>query len=1106
MRLRLLLLPALSGFLCLPATGADWIPLRKGAPPGAPSSVRVLSCSTKSILVEVTVPGFWAEKTAFGRRIRLPGGLPTMDEGRPELSFLDCALALPAPAEPRIELRSVTWVLPRALKVRMAPRAELEGRHFDPPPPSAPGEAYPPAQAETAYTGLWRTMPLAILRLHPFKTRGDGTLLGVAARMIVEVVPAHAPAAWPPLAIPEEFLPLAESMAANFSFLPSTTTPPLEPTASGTEYLVISPPALASGVTSLVDWRKRQGYRTEVVTTTSANPAVIKGLIQARYAGGNLKYVVLVGDYAQIPWYVWSNVRSDMWYACLTGGSTPDLIPDVGLGRLSGTTPALIAHQAAKILKYEKNPPPGNWYTRTLLAAHRQGAPGKYVGCSEQIARGALASGGWTILKQYGNRTSVSNKTVSDSINAGVGLVNYRGRGGIPWEWPNGWNTHSGGYSVSLVTALHNGDMTPMVFNIGCSLGKFQVSCLQEAWLQANDAAVASLAPTQASYTAPNDEFDKELYRVIFQYKLTDIYHFWYKGVVKLLSMGTYGKMNAMMYWWAGDGRTSLWSRAPSKLSVIRPSYTYVGARTVSVTVKDGSSPVRFARVCLYKGSEVFAVGFTGSTGQVDLQVTPTTPGSMLLTVTARDRRPFLGSIQVFNPPPWVHSLFLSALNIKSGTHYKGQIWETVGDSLASRRVTLPSLFDTKGIEALIVTSTSSSSGAIGGYLSTIEANKNAGHVYSFTIKNHAMTSWKKLDTTPFAGGNLAQLHLFKGRIYTVHRDSAGKGAIISSVPTGGGPARLETDLAKNTGFQGIGNAMAGMGADLFVATTNPAPGGREQIWRWNATTGKAVKLGVVPKTLSTRSCFNPVNMQISADGHLVLIGGFGDLAWIRPGDGRLYKHRHTGHWIDSLKRYSINPLESGCQCDRQTFDWWLGTNDGSLDVLSGAHGADQVKQLDPSASGRVTAVAFIPGAAGDAHCFGDGGRGTGGYFPVEVYMGAPHVHMKWRIGLYGAPGGTAAILGFGASRTQWGPLPLPFDLGPFGAAGNRLRSSFDVTLGFLTQGRGAGKGRVKVPVGIPDDPNLVGSSFFTQWIVLDNGANTLGITVSNAYEAKILP
>lgn len=643
---RIALLALLLALVALPVAADDWVALVSGAKPGTPPAVRALSGTERSTVLEIAVPGFWAEKTAQGWRFKLPDGLVSMTEGRPELPFVGCTVALPAAGTPALVLRSANFTLPGKYRVRMAPRPEFEGENHVPPQPAAPGITFPEAQALVAHSGLWREMPVASLQIYPFRTLGDGTLVGAASRLVVEVVHAGAPTAWAPVTLAEEFRATAEATVANFRFVPTMVEPENNLDAPAIEYLVVANTPLASGVTALLDWRKRQGYVTELVTTTSTSQTTIKNLILTRYNQGKLKFVVLVGDYAQIPYYSWSSTYSDMWYACLTGGSSPDLYPDVGLGRLSGTSTSVISHQVQKILKYEQNPPAGTWFTKTILTAHREQAPGKYVGCKMAIASGCLSSSAWTTYTQYGHQSGVTNDSVSGYINYGVGLVNYRGHGSTT-GWANGWCSQSGEYNISRVNALTNGDMTPIVLNINCLNGNFKSSCLQEAWLQAKDGAVASLGATMASYTTPNHDYDKTLYSAIFCDGLTNIYAFYYKAIQKIISMGSSGQTNARMYWWGGDACTNLWGRVPYTMAVSHSATINTGSQNVQVTVKRGSVAVNGAKVCLYKGTEVFAVGNTNSSGVATLSVNPTSTGTMMVTVTAKDYRPYMGNIAV---------------------------------------------------------------------------------------------------------------------------------------------------------------------------------------------------------------------------------------------------------------------------------------------------------------------------------------------------------------------------------------------------------------------------------------------------------------------------
>ena len=632
--------------VALPAAAQDWVALTQGAKPDTPPTVSTISSDLHSTVLEINVPGFWAEDTPHGWQLRLPKGMFSMIEGRPELPFVGCTVAMPVAGTPTLVLKSASFTLPEKYKVRMATRPALEGENFVPPKPAAIGVSFPEAQAFVTHSGHWRDLPVASLQIYPFRANGDGTLTGVASRMVVEVINAGTPRTWEPVVMADEFRTLAEETVVNFKLVPTMPEPQGSMDAPAIEYLVVANTSLASGVTNLLNWRKRQGYETELVTTTSTSATTIKNLILTRYNQGKLKFVVLVGDYAQIPYYSFSGTKSDMWYACLTGGSSPDLYPDVGLGRLSGTSTTTISHQVAKILKYEQNPPSGTWYTKTILAAHKEQYATKYVKCKKDIAAGCLSTSGWTIITQYGNESGVTNDSVSNYINAGVGLVNYRGHGSTT-GWASGWCQQSGEYNIARVNALTNGDMTPIVFNIACYNGKFNSSCLQEAWLQASDAAVASLGAIEPSYTTPNHTYDKTLYSAIFCDGLTNIYAFYYKATQAIIAMGSSGQRNAKMYWWAGDAATNLWGRVPYTMTVSHPSSINTGSQTVQVTVKRGSLAVSGAKVCLYKGSEVFAVGNTNASGIASLSVNPTTTGTMLVTVTAKDYRPYQGSITV---------------------------------------------------------------------------------------------------------------------------------------------------------------------------------------------------------------------------------------------------------------------------------------------------------------------------------------------------------------------------------------------------------------------------------------------------------------------------
>jgi hypothetical protein len=86
-----------------------------------------------------------------------------------------------------------------------------------------------------------------------------------------------------------------------------------------------------------------------------------------------------------------------------------------------------------------------------------------------------------------------------------------------------------------------------------------------------------------------------------------------------------------------------------------------------------------------------------------------------------------------------------------------------------------------------------------------------------------------------------------------------------------------------------------------------------------------------------------------------------------------------------------------------------------------------------------------------------------------------------------------------GDSRTAWGNLSLPLDLGLIGMPTCTLYANPLLVFPLPNVG-----GRATWPVSVPYDPSYVGLSLFAQGGVTSPGANALGVVVSNAGELKL--
>nr|HMQ23604.1 hypothetical protein [Planctomycetota bacterium] len=106
---------------------------------------------------------------------------------------------------------------------------------------------------------------------------------------------------------------------------------------------------------------------------------------------------------------------------------------------------------------------------------------------------------------------------------------------------------------------------------------------------------------------------------------------------------------------------------------------------------------------------------------------------------------------------------------------------------------------------------------------------------------------------------------------------------------------------------------------------------------------------------------------------------------------------------------------------------------------------------------------------------------------------GVPTINSSFNLNLSNAGASKIGILWLGGTQ-------LNASLGAI-APGCTLYSSLDILLGaVVSNASGAGT----IAFGLPNNLSLVGLTFYNQYIVLDSGANTLGITFSNGGAGKI--
>ncbi|MEO0081739.1 MAG: C25 family cysteine peptidase [candidate division WOR-3 bacterium] len=641
---------------------AGWLPVTSQRP--AQPTVRIITQGSSATVIDITVPGLETETETVGNEeftiLRLPGEPAlTADIGQPQLPRIIRNLAIPDNAQLQVEVleaecRTITGILVYPVQKPLTDMDEFQftiDRNF-----YAKDLTYPDVQASIELQSTWRGLPFATVELNPVRYNPARRELTVCSHLRVRLNHQG-------VFVRHEVEPWEVRQAAGFIDNPERLNLDVHWFDSpGVRYLVIAHSNYVGGwLDSLVNWHHRRGVETRVIAKSSWTDTEVKDSVRAEYERNNpktLRWVLLVGEYNEVPGHAYPGVGySDVWYTDLepTGG---DDYFDLGIGRFSPSSTTDLGNQIQKTLLFQRNPPPGNWFSKVTLAAHSEQYPQKYSACTRGIYHFPYAYYRYTFDTIMGGAGG-TNAMVSADINEGRVVVNYRGHGSET-DWSS-W-CPSGSWTANNINALTNADMTPVVFNCCCLNHVLSTAtCLGEAWMRKfPGGAVASLGATEASYTIPNHAWDSTLFRSLgdtFTISIPGVRNYtcpiWDLGwmlnnanaYIQKYYSGSGGTDNARMYLWLGDPALGVWTGEPLTADAVYPPTVPLGNYDLVVTVTRQGTPVPNALVCAWKSSEVYAYGYTNSAGTVTLAINATSPGDIALTITGHTIRPHLGTI-----------------------------------------------------------------------------------------------------------------------------------------------------------------------------------------------------------------------------------------------------------------------------------------------------------------------------------------------------------------------------------------------------------------------------------------------------------------------------
>jgi hypothetical protein len=438
-----------------------------------------------------------------------------------------------------------------------------------------------------------------------------------------------------------------------------------EPVSEQGNMLVITYDAFYDAMMPFVNWKNIKGIPTEIVNvSTIGNANAIKTYIADYYNTNGLTFVLLVGDAAQVPPYMYGGSASDPSNTYVVGN---DHYPDLFIGRFSAENLDHVMTQVQRSIEYEHDPQPdAEWYQKGVGVASSQGPgdDGEYDYQHIRNIRTQLLAYTYTHVDELydgsqGGDDAPGNPTpamVATAVDNGRSIINYCGHGST-----TSWG--SSGFNNNNVNALVNDNMLPFVHSVACVNGAFpSTTCFAEAWMRATNngeptGAIGAFMSTISQSWNPPMEGQDEFNNLLVQSNTDNI-------KVTLGGLTAHGCMSMNdKYGSAGTSETDYWTLfgdpslqirtdIPVAMTVQHPDFIIYGVTEFELDVPDFPG----ALCAISKDSVLLGNGYADASGHAIIQFFEpiTAEDSVDLVVTGYNALPYITTLSVGEPnfPP----------------------------------------------------------------------------------------------------------------------------------------------------------------------------------------------------------------------------------------------------------------------------------------------------------------------------------------------------------------------------------------------------------------------------------------------------------------------
>lgn len=463
--------------------------------------------------------------------------------------------------------------------------------------------------------------------------------------------------------------------------------------------LIVAHHSFRGQLDSLVNWKKRKGFITDIVYTNDPGVGLttqgIASYLESQYVNATPEnpaptFVLLVGDVEQVPAFN-SRIGSydhvtDLYYFTWT---SDDNLPDCHYGRFSAQTIDQLVSQVEKTLMYE------NYGMRTPFYLDKavlvSGIDGGRIGDNAyQYADPAMryiednyvnASNHYATVNSYYNEDGTnSTSDVSGNImlklSAGFSIANYSAHCS-----PEGWSNPA--IRVSMLSSMNNAQRFGIMIGNCCESNRFnEYECFGEAVLRLDNyrGAVGYIGASNVTYWVPDFYWSVGaksgtyynyhtgvvippaysasrlgMYDCLFHLN-NEAFPKWYTTSGGMIFSGNSAVQNSTertdrkTYYWEvyhlmGDPSVIPWLHSASNMTVTANTSLETGATSLAVTA------VPYAYIALTDSNlNLVAATVANSSGNATLRFSALERGDYELAATAQNYKINFTGISVRNP------------------------------------------------------------------------------------------------------------------------------------------------------------------------------------------------------------------------------------------------------------------------------------------------------------------------------------------------------------------------------------------------------------------------------------------------------------------------